>query len=162
MRRIVVALIVLSSGLTSAQTRISFDATEEGAGSILSSSVRLDDDRLATIAVVGADPSSARIANGGGALKLLGHDPVTRLTILERLTVWFREMGSVRWAYAAGGAYALLMVLFFVWPKGTPSDDSLMPASQQQSLAPGAEPLNVLEFDPVAKEPEVPASQQEF
>ena len=35
-----------------------------------------------------------------------------RSLFFERLTVWLREMGPAKWAYAVGGAYALLMLGF--------------------------------------------------
>lgn len=48
-----------------------------------------------------------------------------RSLLVERVTVWLREMGTAKWACGAGIAYALLMIGFFVWPKETPADDGL-------------------------------------
>ena len=65
-----------------------------------------------------------------------------RSLFMERLSVWFREMGAAKWAYAAGGAYALLMLGFVFWPRpqgadGTlPGDRSLQGATQEERRAP--------------------------
>ena len=83
-----------------------------------------------------------------------------RSLFLERLTVWFREMGSARWLYVGGAAYAAVMVLFFAWPKETPGNESLSPASQQLPL-PGAD-RDVLQFDSGKPKEIEPASVREF
>lgn len=85
-----------------------------------------------------------------------------RSLFLERFTVWFREMGSARWAYAAGGAYALLMVLFFVWPKEAPKNENLAPASRQMEIVPEAERLDMPEFDPASGTAIPSGSAREF
>ncbi len=83
-----------------------------------------------------------------------------RSLFLERLSVWFREMGSAKWAYGAGVAYAGLMVLFFAWPRGEGVGDGLEPASFEQSVAPMEE--KVLQFDPAEKHDRSPAQSMEF
>jgi hypothetical protein len=35
-----------------------------------------------------------------------------------RVSDWLRDLGSVRWAYAAGVSYALLLLGLFFWPHG--------------------------------------------
>ena len=81
MRRILLVAL-LSSGIASAQTAITFAAKKEGGERIKALSVHLGGGRLATIAVVGTDPEKAALVSGE-ALNLLGHDPVTRMTILQ-------------------------------------------------------------------------------
>jgi hypothetical protein len=34
----------------------------------------------------------------------------------ERLGSWFSDLGGVKWAYAGGAAYALLLAGLFFWP----------------------------------------------
>ncbi len=41
-----------------------------------------------------------------------------RSLLMERLSVWFKELGMAKWAYGAGVAYATLMLAFVAWPKG--------------------------------------------
>jgi hypothetical protein len=41
-----------------------------------------------------------------------------RSLLAERVSVWLREMGVAKWAYGAGLAYAVLMLGFFMWPRG--------------------------------------------
>lgn len=41
-----------------------------------------------------------------------------RRLFFERIAVWFRELGSVKYAYGAGLAYAAIMLAFFAWPQG--------------------------------------------
>ena len=52
-----------------------------------------------------------------------------RSLLFERVGVWIREMGSAKWVYGAGVAYALVMVGFFVWPKDSNSTDGVAPVS---------------------------------
>ncbi len=65
-----------------------------------------------------------------------------RSLFMERLSVWFREMGAAKWAYAVGGAYALLMVGFVLWPRPQaaegilPGDRSLQGATQEERRVP--------------------------
>jgi len=40
--------------------------------------------------------------------------------MVERLGLWMRDVGNVRWAYAAGAGYALLLLGLFFWPHGEP------------------------------------------
>jgi hypothetical protein len=41
-----------------------------------------------------------------------------RSLLMERMSVWFKELGMAKWAYGAGVAYAALMIAFVAWPKG--------------------------------------------
>ena len=79
--------------------------------------------------------------------------------------------GGFKWAYAAGGAYALLMVLFFAWPKSTPANgDGLEKASWEQPLLKEKMPKagsakkeeNVLQFDSGNGEEKTPSQPTEF
>ena len=80
----VMALSALGGGLAAGQVAIQFEAVKDGAGPLTASGVRLGEGRLATVAVVGANPAQARRGEEGGeSLELVGHDPVTRLTILR-------------------------------------------------------------------------------
>ena len=38
--------------------------------------------------------------------------------VWDRLSEWLRDLGSVRWAYAAGVSYAALLLGLFFWPHG--------------------------------------------
>ena len=50
---------------------------------------------------------------------------------IERVSTWFREVGSVKWVAGAGVAYAALMVGILLWPAGpgTVPDPNRSPAS---------------------------------
>jgi hypothetical protein len=85
-----------------------------------------------------------------------------RSLFLERFTVWFRELGTARWACAAGGAYALLMVLFVVWPRETATSEGLAPASQQMEIVPEEERLDLPKYDSMQPEVMSPATTREF
>ena len=80
-----------------------------------------------------------------------------RSLFVERVTVWLREMGSVKWFYGAGVAYALVMVGFFAWPKQTPTNELLQPASME---FPKEE--KVLQLEPSRREEEEPSKPAEF
>ena len=48
---------------------------------------------------------------------LMSHS--ARSLFVERIAVWFRELGAVKYAYGAGLAYALIMLVsIFAWPRG--------------------------------------------
>ena len=49
----------------------------------------------------------------------------------ERVSTWFREVGSVKWVAGAGVAYAALMLGILLWPAGpgTMPDSNLTPVS---------------------------------
>ena len=47
---------------------------------------------------------------------LMNHS--ARSLFWERMVVWFRELGAVKYAYGAGLAYAAIMLAFFAWPRG--------------------------------------------
>ena len=38
--------------------------------------------------------------------------------VWDRLSEWLRDMGGVRWAYAAGVSYAAVLLGLFFWPHG--------------------------------------------
>jgi len=38
--------------------------------------------------------------------------------MLERVGLWLQDVGNVRWAYAAGAGYAMLLLGLFFWPHG--------------------------------------------
>lgn len=83
MRRAVFAIAVLAATLEAAGLEVRFEAEEEGGDPVAASGVWLEGGRLASVAVVGADPARARLGEAGGELELVVHDPVTRLTILK-------------------------------------------------------------------------------
>jgi len=64
-----------------AQGVVTFTAFEGESELVQSSSISLGGGRLATITVVGSNPQQA-VLESGRALKFVGHDPVTRLTVL--------------------------------------------------------------------------------
>ena len=79
-----------------------------------------------------------------------------RSLLFERIGVWFREMGSAKWIYGAGAAYALLLVGFFVWPKDSAANDRVEPVSWE------IPEQKVLHFEPVKKDDEEPEKPAEF
>ena len=85
-----------------------------------------------------------------------------RSLFMERLSVWFKELGMARWAYGAGVAYAALMVGFLAWPRGGGEDLTAKPA------LPGDRSLEHVEFhgtNPLQFEgqaPIEPAGSSEF
>ncbi len=79
-----------------------------------------------------------------------------RSLLLERISVWFREMGSAKWIDGAGAAYALVMVGFFVWPKDSSPNDGVEPVSWE------IPEQKVLHFEPVKKDEEEPEKPAEF
>jgi len=59
--------------------------------------------------------------------------------MLDRVSLWLREVGNVRWAYAAGVAYALLLLGLFFWPHGDPTmNQPLAPVVNEQIVVPSA------------------------
>lgn len=64
------------------QEAVTFAPAKEGGEPIKALSVALAEGRVASVAVVGTNPKKAAL-DSGGELKLVGHDPVTRLTILQ-------------------------------------------------------------------------------
>jgi len=75
------AVFVCATGALVAQSGVTFKALEGDGAPVQSSSVSLGGGRLATIAVVGSNPQQATMKSGR-ALKFVGHDPATRLTVL--------------------------------------------------------------------------------
>lgn len=51
-----------------------------------------------------------------------------RSLLVERVSVWFKELGMAKWAYGAGVAYAALMLAFVAWPKGGSDASASNPA----------------------------------
>ena len=64
-----------------------------------------------------------------------------RSLFLERLSVWFKELGMARWAYGAGVAYAALMIGFVAWPKASVEGPTASPN------LPGNRTLEHVEFE---------------
>ncbi len=59
---------------------------------------------------------------------------------MDRLSVWFSEMGPSKWAYGAGLAYATVTVAFFLTPRGV--DMESMPARPvSHQVIPAPQPL---------------------
>lgn len=85
-----------------------------------------------------------------------------RSLFMERFTVWFREMGTARWAYAAGAVYVVVMLLFVMWPKEQAKNEGLMPASQQMEIVPEEERLNIPRYEQAEPEQGRPATAREF
>ena len=83
-----------------------------------------------------------------------------RSLFLERLSVWFRELGMAKWAYGAGVAYAALMIGFMAWPRGG-ADDPSLPGNRGLRKAEFEKPL---QFDPLDhhKQPVEPGESSEF
>ncbi|NNC90508.1 MAG: hypothetical protein HKN82_18795 [Akkermansiaceae bacterium] len=81
-----------------------------------------------------------------------------RSLFVERLTVWFRELGMAKWAYGAGLAYAALMVGFVLWPKGSHEP---MAAPGATSL-PGERTLEAVDFHKPASGDEEELERKEF
>ncbi len=84
----VIFLTLLSSLAVMSQSKsLSFASVNEGGAAVEAVGTLLDDKgTLVTIALVGADPTKASVKNPKGEvvnLKLIIHDPVSRITILE-------------------------------------------------------------------------------
>jgi hypothetical protein len=61
----------------------------------------------------------------------------------ERISTWFREIGSIKWVAGGGVAYAALMAVIFLWPDGpgTRPDSNSVPASHEPSNPPVTPPV---------------------
>ena len=59
-----------------------------------------------------------------------------RSLLVERMGVWFKELGMAKWAYGAGVGYATLMLAFFAWPRGNDALGAppLQPVDHQKPL----------------------------
>ena len=76
-----------------------------------------------------------------------------RSLFMERLSVWFKELGMAKWAYGAGVAYAALMVGFMAWPRGGAEGPTAAPD------LPGDRTLEHVEFEtlkPLRFDEEIP------
>lgn len=83
-----------------------------------------------------------------------------RSLFMERLSVWFREMGSAKWAYGAGLAYAVAMVGFFAWPKGESGHELHLPGDRALE---GASHERIIDMTPgERKAEEEPSRTSEF
>ena len=62
---------------------------------------------------------------------------------IERISTWFREVGSIKWVAGVGVAYAALMAAIFLWPAGpgTKPDPNSVPASHEPSNSPVTPPV---------------------
>ena len=74
-----------------------------------------------------------------------------RSLFFERVTVWFRELGAVKYDYGAGLAYAALMLAFFAWPRGGVEQNVTGSGGGELEL-PGNRVLEHVEFETVKKE----------
>ena len=64
-----------------------------------------------------------------------------RSLFMERLSVWFKELGMAKWAYGAGVAYAALMIGFVAWPKGADTPTADLPGNRNLEHVDGQELL---------------------
>lgn len=77
----------------------------------------------------------------------------------ERVSEWLKDLGGVRWAYAAGVAYASLLLGLFFWPHG--DQRATLPAAPVGYEAPLTAPADVQDgLDLRATGDELP--EQEF
>ena len=90
MKLLCVFALLLLPGIMGGTPLVSFGSEEEEGEPILGAVLALDKGRLATIAVVGADPTKAHLVREGGSesLELILHDPVSRLTIFKQPEGW--------------------------------------------------------------------------
>ncbi|NNC90507.1 MAG: serine protease [Akkermansiaceae bacterium] len=84
MMRWCVFWFAMASSMLCGQGLVSFEG-EEGTKRVVSATVPIGEGIAAAVAVVGANPSKARfgVSEDGSPLKLLIHDPVSRLTLLQ-------------------------------------------------------------------------------
>ena len=82
-----------------------------------------------------------------------------RSLFLERLSVWFKELGMAKWAYGAGVAYAALMIGFVAWPRGVVDRPTASPNLPGNRTLEHVE-FQTLEFD--EETPEEPSGSAEF
>jgi hypothetical protein len=80
----------------------------------------------------------------------------------RRLTNLVEDMGSARWAYGAGLAYAAITVAFLLLPAKVDVEGPVgTPASHQ--IIPSVQPANPAKLNPVKPvEPSPPANDQVF
>ena len=69
---------------------------------------------------------------------------------MERISVWFKELGAIKYAYGAGLAYAVLFLAFSVWPKAGGGDQPTYGAGTTE--LPGNRTLERVEFVKPLKE----------
>lgn len=79
--------------------------------------------------------------------------------VWERVSDWVRDLGSVRWAYAAGVSYAVLLLGLFFWPHG--DQRATLPAAPVSHELPLSSPVDAQDgLDLRATGDELP--EQEF
>ena len=64
-----------------------------------------------------------------------------RSLLMERMRVWFQELGMAKWAYGAGVAYAALMIGFVAWPKGGEAPTADLPGNRTLEHVDHKQPL---------------------
>jgi hypothetical protein len=79
-----------------------------------------------------------------------------RSLLLERLQVWFRELGMAKWAYGAGVAYAALMIAFVAWPRND------QPSSVTAPALPGNRNLEHVDLEKPAPKDEDEQDEQSY
>jgi len=80
---------------------------------------------------------------------------------LDRLGEWWGDFGGVRWAYAGGAAYAILLLGLFFWPHQQVQPG--LPAAPVGREMPVPAPLDAAELPDQRAPPEAePAPEPEF
>lgn len=78
---------------------------------------------------------------------------VSTPSFFETAQTWFRDLGAAKWAVAAGGVYALLLIGFFMAPSQSLSPNSVVEESPE--ILPGDRRLEHVELiKPVEKDDE--------
>ncbi len=74
------------------------------------------------------------------------------MSLVDRATAWFSDIGPSKWAYGAGLAYAALTVAFILTPREGVRDAAPMTPVNYQVVQPSAPPqveqLNQLDLSP--------------
>lgn len=72
-------------------------------------------------------------------------------SLLNRVSVWFSDLGPSKWAYGAGLAYASVTVAFFFMPRGVEVENTpASPVNYQvvPAASPAVEQLDQLDLSP--------------
>lgn len=80
-----------------------------------------------------------------------------RSLFMERVSVWFRELGAIKYAYGAALAYGMLFLAFSVWPIGASDQPAL---GSDTTELPGKRTLEHVEFVKPLEEEKVPSTQE--